>query len=146
MIYNVYILTKDGLSVFHRKYGGLEYDEVLVTGFLSAISSLGRDVSGEEVDEVVLGDKQFISISSENLIFIAYSDKGDKVKKKLFKIKEEFIKNYGDIKSRDKKMSVVNGFGPKLDEIVGSSGETGRLHLPEIRKFFDIFKSKTSSR
>lgn len=34
LIYNVYILTKDGLCVHHRKYSGQEYDEVLVTGFL----------------------------------------------------------------------------------------------------------------
>jgi hypothetical protein len=146
LIYNVYILTKDGLSIFHRKYGGLEYDDALVTGFLSAISSFGRDISGEEIDEIVLEDKQFISTYSENLIFVAYSDKGDKVKKILSKIKEQFIKNYGDIKGEDRKTSVFDDFSPILDEIVGNSGEPGHLHFPEIRKLFDIFKSKTSSK
>jgi hypothetical protein len=38
MIHNVYILRRDGLCVLHRKYGSLEVDENLVSGFLSAFS------------------------------------------------------------------------------------------------------------
>ncbi|MFB0560058.1 MAG: hypothetical protein ACETWM_02315 [Candidatus Lokiarchaeia archaeon] len=145
MIYNIYILTRDGLCVLHRMYGGLEYDEALVTGFLSAISSFSRDISGEEFDLIVLGDKQFVSIPSENLIFVAYSDNGDKVKNILFKIKEEFTNNYGQIDSWEGDIGVVRDFVPVLDEIVGNSGETGILDFTEVRKFFDNIKKKTST-
>lgn len=145
MIYNIYILTRDGLCILHRKYGGLEIDEALVTGFLSAISSFSRDISGEEFDMIVLGDKQFVSIPSENLIFVAYSDNGDKTKNILFKIKDEFINSYSQMDSWDGDKSVVKDFVPVLDEIVGNSGDTGLLDFTEVRKFFDTVKKKTSS-
>lgn len=145
MIYNVYILTKDGLCIHHRKYGSLEYDEELVTGFLGAISSFGRDISGGEIDLIVLGDKQFSSISSKNLIFAAYSDNGDKVKKVLSKIKEEFIKKYGDMDNWSGDKCGVDGFDSILDEIVGNFGEKGHLNFAELGKLFDIFKKKPSS-
>ncbi len=145
LIYNIYILTRDGLCVLHRKYGGLEYDEALVTGFLSAISSFSRDISGEEFDLIVLGDKQFVSIPSENLIFVAYSDNGDKIKNTLLKIKEEFTDNYGHVDSWVGDTSAVRDFVPVLDGIVGNSGETGLLNFTEVRKFFDNIREKTNS-
>ena len=144
LIYNVYILTKDGLCIHHRKYGGSDYDEELVTGFLSTISSFGRNISGGEFDLIVMGNKQFVSISSENLIFAAYSDNGDKIKKQLSKIKEEFIKRFGDTDSWSGESCGVDGFDPVLDGIVGDSGEPGRLNFKEIGKFFDTFKKKPS--
>jgi hypothetical protein len=122
----------------------LDYDEELVTGFLSTISSFGRNISGGEFDRIVMGNKQFVSISSENLIFTALSDNGDKVKKLLTKIKEEFIKRYGDTDSWSEDTCGVDGFDPILDEIVGNSGEPGRLNFKEIGKFFDVFKKKPS--
>jgi len=145
LIYNVYILTRNGLCVLHRKYGGLEYDEALITGFLSAISSFSRDISGEEFDMIVLGDKQFVAIPSENLIFVAYSDNGDKIRDVLLKIKEEFIERYGQLDDWVGDESVASDFIPVLDEIVGNSGETGLLDFSEVRKFFDNVKKKISS-
>lgn len=145
MIYNIYILTKDGLCVLHRKYGGPDYDEALVTGFLSAISSFSRDISGEEFDMIVLGDKQFVSIPSGNLIFVAYSDNGDKIRNILLKIKEQFINNYGRIESWGGDVKEVREFVPVLDDLVGNSGEPGFLDFKEVRKFFDDIKERTSS-
>ncbi len=145
LIYNVYILTRNGLCVLHRKYGGLEYDEALITGFLSTISSFSRDISGEEFDMIVLGDKQFVAIPSENLIFVAYSDNGDKIRDVLLKIKEEFIERYGQLDDWVGDESVASDFIPVLDEIVGNSGETGLLDFSEVRKFFDNVKKKISS-
>lgn len=106
---------------------------------------MGKSISGEEFNTIVLGDKQFVSISSENLIFAAYSDSGDKVKKVLSKIKEEFIKNYGETNSWNEDSCGVDGFDTILDGIVGKSGETGRLNFTEIGKLFDVFKKKPSS-
>ncbi|MEX2725071.1 MAG: hypothetical protein Q6366_002225 [Candidatus Freyarchaeota archaeon] len=145
MIYDLYILTKEGLCVLHRKYGSLNYDETLITGFLSAISSFSRDISGEELELIVMGDKQFVSIPSENMFFVAYSDKGDKLKSTLLRIREEFIKKYGNIGAPTIDKSDINEFITILDKIVGKSGEPGLLDLSDVKKLFDDVKKKIAA-
>nr|MDO8077225.1 hypothetical protein [Candidatus Freyarchaeota archaeon] len=129
MIHNIYILRRDGLCILHRKYGSLEADEDLVSGFLSALTSFGKNISGKEVESVILGDKKFVSIPSEHLIFVSYCDTTDEVKDVLTEIKDAFISSFGSLLWWNGDRDTFKEFLPKLDEIVGERGKEGAFDL-----------------
>jgi hypothetical protein len=140
MIHNIYILQREGLCVLHRKYGSLEADEDLVSGFLSALSSFGKNISGKEVESVIFGDKKFVSIPSENLIFVSYCDTQDDVKNILANIRDDFIKSYGSLQGWNGERSVFEDFIAKLDKIVGEKGKEGIFNLNATEEIMNNLK------
>jgi hypothetical protein len=140
MIHNIYILQRDGLCVLHRKYGSLEADEDLVSGFLSALSSFGKNISGKEVESVIFDDKKFVSITSENLIFVSYCDTKDEVRNMLANIREDFIKSYGSLQGWNGERGCFEGFLGKLDEIVGLKGKEGLFNLSSTEEILNNLK------
>ncbi|WXG40198.1 MAG: hypothetical protein WED07_05145 [Candidatus Freyarchaeum deiterrae] len=140
MIHNIYILQREGLCVLHRKYGSLEADEDLVSGFLSAMTSFGKNISGKEVESVIFGDKKFVSIPSEHLIFVSYCDTGDEVKNVLSNVRDNFIKSYGNLQGWDGERGAFESFLTKLDEIVGSRGKEGIFHSDSTEEILNNLK------
>ncbi|WXG40199.1 MAG: hypothetical protein WED07_05150 [Candidatus Freyarchaeum deiterrae] len=140
MIYDVYILVRDGRCILHRKYGSLEADEDLVSGFLSALSSFGKNISGEEVESINFGDKKFVSIPSEHLIFVSYSDKEDEVGNVLSHVRDDFISYYGPLREWDGERGVFKNFLATLDEIVGAKGKEGIFHLGSTEEILNNLK------
>lgn len=140
MIHNIYILRRDGLCVLHRKYGSLETDEDLVSGFLSALSDFGKNISGKELESVIFSDKKFVSIPSEHLIFVSYSDTEDDVRDVLTGIKDAFIDSYGSILWWAGDRDTFQEFLPKLDEIVGTKGKEGKFDLDEAEEILNKLK------
>nr|MDO8079955.1 hypothetical protein [Candidatus Freyarchaeota archaeon] len=140
MIHNIYILQRDGMCVLHRKYGSLEADEDLVSGFLSALTSFGKTISGKDVESVILGDKKFVSIPSEHLIFVSYCDKEDEVRNMLANIREDFINSYGSLQGWNGERSGFEGFLVKLDKIVGSKGNEGIFNFSETEEILNNLK------
>ncbi len=123
MIHNFYILKKSGECIIHRKYGSLETDENLVSGFLSAMFSFGRNISGRNIESVLLDDKKFVYVCNEEVIFAAYTDRDDMIKDKLEDLCEEFIKAYGALENWDGDRDRFVEFYPKLDTIFGALGK-----------------------
>lgn len=123
MIHNIYILRRDGLCVLHRKYGSLDADEDLVSGFLSALSSFGKNISGKEVESVIFSDKKFVSLPSEHLIFVSYCDTEDDVRNILTGIRDAFTNSYGSLLWWNGDRDAFQEFLPKLDEIVSTIGK-----------------------
>ncbi|MHA1603108.1 MAG: hypothetical protein ACTSWF_00450 [Candidatus Freyarchaeota archaeon] len=143
MIHNFYLLKKSGECVIHRKYGSLETDENLVSGFLSAMFSFGRNISGRNIESVLLDDKKFVYVVNGDVIFAAYTDRNDMVKDKLEELSEEFIKKYGNLENWDGDRDRFADFLPKLDEVFGSSGkEVADNFLNDLIK--QIQEGKTS--
>lgn len=140
MIHNIYILRRDGLCVLHRKYGSLDTDEDLVSGFLSALSDFGKNISGKELESVIFSDKKFVSIPSEHLIFVSYSDTEDDVRDVLTEIKDAFIDSYGTILWWTGDRDTFQEFLPKLDEIVGTRGKEGKFDLNEAEEILNKLK------
>lgn len=123
MIHNFYLLKKSGECVIHRKYGSLETDENLVSGFLSAMFSFGRNISGRNIESVLLDDKKFVYVCTDEIIFAAYTDRDDMIKDKLEGLHEEFIKQYGNLEGWDGDRDKFVEFFPKLDSVFGASGK-----------------------
>ncbi|MHA2061930.1 MAG: hypothetical protein ACW963_06540, partial [Candidatus Sifarchaeia archaeon] len=67
MIHNVYILKVDGTCLIQRKYGSLEVDEALISGFITAINTFAEQIIQRQVDEIVMGDLKFIYSRSTSL-------------------------------------------------------------------------------
>jgi hypothetical protein len=123
MIHNFYLLKKSGECIIHRKYGSLETDENLVTGFLSAIFSFGRNISGCNIESVLMDDKKFIYVINGDAIFAAYTDRDDVVKDKLEELSQEFTKNYGNLENWDGDRDKFVEFLPRLDDVFGVTGK-----------------------
>ncbi|MEM2957522.1 MAG: hypothetical protein QXS27_02640 [Candidatus Jordarchaeaceae archaeon] len=147
MIHNVYILRRDGLCVLHRKYGSLEVDENLVSGFLSAFSDFGKSISGKDLESIVFGDKKFVSLPSENLIIVSYCDAEDNVVNVLKDIRDAFTQSYGSLQWWNGEQGAFQEFLPKLDEIVGRKGEEELDHRNETEQIFnELKKGKISAK
>nr|MDO8079869.1 hypothetical protein [Candidatus Freyarchaeota archaeon] len=123
MIHNFYLLKKSGECIIHRKYGSLETDEHLVSGFLSAMFSFGRSISGCNIESVLLDDKKFIYVIKDDIILAAYTDRDDMVKDKLQDLSQEFTKTYGNLENWDGDRDRFADFQLKLDEIFGETGK-----------------------
>ena len=49
MIHNVYLIkANSGLCLFSRKYGGIDFNEDLIAGFLTALKDFATEVTGGE--------------------------------------------------------------------------------------------------
>ena len=140
MIHNIYILKRDGMCVLHRKYGSLEADEDLVSGFLSALTSFGKTISGKEVESVNFGDKKFVTVPSEHLLFVSYCDKDDEVKNLLAKIRDHFINSYGSLQGWNGERSIFEDFLSKIDKMVGAEGKEGILNFNETEEILNNLK------
>lgn len=159
MIHNFYLFRKSGECVIFRGYGESEMDENLVSGFLSAVFSFGSNISGRNIESVFLKDKKFVFLVINNLILGAYTDRDDSVKDKLEIVRDEFIRDYGNLEDWDGDRDRFVDFSSKLDQIFGSSGREApdtllngfiqkiqngeRLAIKEsLDKWIDSFKEK----
>ncbi|MFB0563156.1 MAG: hypothetical protein ACETWM_18295 [Candidatus Lokiarchaeia archaeon] len=118
----------------------MDTDEDLVSGFLSALSDFGKNISGKELESVIFSDKKFVSIPSEHLIFVSYSDTEDDVRDVLTEIKDAFIDSYGTILWWTGDRDTFQEFLPKLDEIVGTRGKEGKFDLNEAEEILNKLK------
>lgn len=158
MIHNFYLLKKSGECIIHRKYGSLETDEHLVSGFLSAMFSFGRSISGCNIESVLLDDKKFTYVINDDIILAAYTDRDDLVKDKLQALSQEFTETYGNLENWDGNRDRFVDFQQKLDEIFGETGkkapddvlekmmqaiQTGKVSIKEsVDELLDYFKEK----
>ncbi|WXG47253.1 MAG: hypothetical protein WED05_11435 [Candidatus Atabeyarchaeum deiterrae] len=101
-IHNVYIAV-DGVVVFHRVYGSIEKDPVLVSSFLGAIASLSREVTDYgilksiEIPPMKIGATQIMD-SPQVLVAIASSMDFPEfaMSRILGNIGELFLQKYAD--------------------------------------------------
>lgn len=122
MIHNFYLLKKSGQCIIHRKYGSLDTDEHLVSGFLSAMFSFGRSISGCNIESVLLDDKKFVYVIKDDIILAAYTDRDDVIKDKLQDLSQEFTQTYGNLENWDGDRDRFIDFQQKLDAIFGETG------------------------
>lgn len=125
MIRNLFILDESGHSLVSAYFGECHSfgdDDKLVTGFISALHSIGQTLAGHGVDEINLGLLHFVILSERNLLFaIAVQDDSSKAAKvKLAQIADMFLERYGttifDVKESDK-FSMFQSFPEELIQV-----------------------------
>jgi hypothetical protein len=158
LIHNVYILKVDGTCLIQRKYGSLEVDESLISGFITAINTFAEQIIQRQVDEIVMGDLKFIYSRSANLdvIYAVCADSetsSDEIKDIFDQVDEKFIEKYKETFNDDllKDTAIFNEFTPTLDtlvhKLVGEKDEqtTSKGVISMFKKLIHLTSSARSS-
>ena len=121
----MYIIATDGTALLSKKYGSLEVDESLISGFITAINTFAESVIGKKVDEIVMGALKFIYSRSVNLdvIYAVCADSetsSEEIKDIFDQVDEKFIEKYKKTFNDDllKDFTIFNEFIPTLDTLV----------------------------
>jgi GTPase SAR1 family protein len=124
MIRGVYILRRsDGAILFHKSYGTEKLDEVLISGFLVAVSKFSSELGSGELDSIVMRNLKFVYGVFEDTMIIFYVDREDDdqfVREDIRRIASQFLYQYGEeIRAfRDGDMEKFKKFDPELDKII----------------------------
>jgi GTPase SAR1 family protein len=124
MIRGAYILRKnDGTILFHRAYSEEKLDEVLISGFLVAVSRFSSELGSGEIDSIVMKNLKFVYGAFENIMIVFYVDRADDdqfVREDIRKIASQFLWQFGEEIKKLKAIdtSKFQSFVPELDKIV----------------------------
>ena len=101
MIHNFYIIKKNGICVFHRKFGSLEEEPQSIAGFLTAISMFSRATIGEDIKVLATNNFKFIFKADDRFTFISFVDKSDDhedIQQVLENIKSNFYQKFPKVR------------------------------------------------
>jgi small GTP-binding protein len=124
MIRGAYILRRnDGSTLFHKAYSDEKLDEVLVSGFLVAVSRFSSELGSGEMDSILMKNLKFVYGVFEEVMIIFYVDREDDdqfIREDIRKVASQFLWLYGeDLKhSKAIDMGKFKAFGPELDKII----------------------------
>ncbi len=122
MIRNLFVIDGEGNNVVAVNFGechSIGENEKVVSGFISAIQSFSKMVSGEGASEIRLGNLFFVMNNHNDLLFALASDtnKDDENERKLERIMSLFIERYADYLDTDqstKDYTIFDEFGSLL--------------------------------
>lgn len=153
MIYNLFILTKSGITIFYKTYSpeSIIENEVMVAAFFSAMCSFSNNLTGRALDLLRVGDRQFIIKESPDLLLIVLVDNDDSIPDMLEKfdeLEDFFYKHYKKLITKrtfDGNLEPFEGIEPKIDKIILKSPiskTTGGVleTLEEIKKLLNTRK------
>lgn len=131
MIHSILILRRSGEKIYNRNYSEIAWNEILTSGFISALFNFTQELFKADIQDLELGPYRllFESEKDENLIFAAIFDKIDSiinVKENLMNLKEEIYSKY---KVKLKKELIaeedIAGIGDIIDEVINSRLDLG---------------------
>ena len=148
MIHNLYLIHQyTGICLIHRKYGTIEFNQDLVSGFLTALKDFSVEFSKGSGELKVIDMQVFylLLVFEEGVLCTAAADKNDDAKithKALTDIIDRFAAKYGaklDGWSGD--VRIFRGFEPVIDEILkfGRVAEI-KLKIPILKIFEKDFR------
>ena len=102
MLHNVYLIHQiTGICLIHRKYGSIEFNQDLVSGFLTALKDFSVEFSKGSGELKVIDMQIFylMLVFKEGILLTAAADKNDDAKithKALSDIIDKFVGKFGD--------------------------------------------------
>ena len=124
MVRELWITSPDGVCYFHRNIGERKenpMDELLMSGFFSAISNFAFEVTGDKIKKLDFGEAKLLFFSQNNLLFIVRADlnsSDSKIKKKIKILQDLFIKKFRmELENFDGEISSFKIFNKDLDEV-----------------------------
>ncbi|MHC1591519.1 MAG: hypothetical protein ACXQS8_05495 [Candidatus Helarchaeales archaeon] len=133
MIHNAYIImSQSGVCLMARKYGTIDFNEDLISGFLTALKDFAAEVTkGEGVIKVLdMHAYNVVLVFREGLMISAAADKTDDkniAMKAMGEVLDEFLKNY-DLTDWSGNIKIFDSFIPIIDRIL----EKGRVAEVEV--------------
>lgn len=151
MLHNVYLIHQHtGICLIHRKYGSIEFNQDLVSGFLTALKDFSVEFSKGSGELKVIDMQVFylLLVFKEGVLITAAADKNDDAKithKALTDIIDKFVGEFGDqLKKWSGDVRIFRDFDQIIDEILqnGKLAEI-QLKLPILKIFKkDFIKSQ----
>lgn len=142
MINGVYIILSSGVMVYSKSFEdqSLFHDkQFLISGLLSAITSIAQEALRDILKEIILQNQKIIFKSTEHY-FVALITRLDIestfLKKVLEQIVEKFNENY-DVSEFNGKLTGFYNFTPILDEIIEENKTTYMKLHEKYEKIFN---------
>ena len=148
MLHNVYLIHQyTGICLIHRKYGRIEFNQDLVSGFLTALKDFSVEFSKGSGELKVIDMQVFylLLVFKEGVLITAAADKNDDAKithKALTDIIDKFVTKYGDqIENWSGDVRIFRDFDQIIDKILenGKLAEI-QLKLPILKIFKKDFQ------
>ena len=152
ILHNLYLIHQHtGICLIHRKYGSIEFNQDLVSGFLTALKDFSVEFSKGSGELKVIDMQVFylMLVFKEGVLVTAAADKNDDSKithRALSDIIDKFIAEYGDIiKDWKGDVRLFKEFNEAIDEIL-QNGRIAEIQIKiPILKIYkkDFLKSQT---
>lgn len=137
LIHNVYVIdAESGICLLSRKYGSIELDENIVSGYFTAIRSFIGEIaqdSGKPLREkarlIDMGVYDIVYVHSDSVLAVACIDKRDDenvVRRALEDITQRFTSQFeNELREATGEIAIFNNFRSILDEVLidGTVGE-----------------------
>jgi hypothetical protein len=151
ILHNIYLIHQlTGICLIHRKYGTIEFNQDLVSGFLTALKDFSVEFSKGSGELKVIDMQIFylMLVFKEGILITAAADKNDDSKithKALSNIIDKFIEKFGDkIKTWSGDVRIFKDFDKIIDVILekGKIAEI-KLKIPILKIYKkDFLKSR----
>ncbi|MFW9820762.1 MAG: hypothetical protein ACFFE5_14225 [Candidatus Thorarchaeota archaeon] len=148
MLHNVYLIHQyTGICLIHRKYGSIEFNQDLVSGFLTALKDFSVEFSKGSGELKVIDMQVFylLLVFKEGVLITAAADKNDDAKithRALTDIIDKFVDKFGDqLEGWSGDVRIFRDFEQIIDEILqnGKLAEI-QLRLPILKMFKKDFQ------
>ncbi|TXT58272.1 MAG: hypothetical protein BAJALOKI2v1_400003 [Promethearchaeota archaeon] len=152
MIHNIYLIHQHtGICLIHRKYGTIEFNQDLVSGFLTALKDFSVEFSKGSGKLKIIDMQVFylMLVFREGVLVAAAADKNDDAKithKRLNDIIDIFLEQFDDkLDSWSGDVRIFKGFEKKIDKIL-ENGKVAEISLkiPILKIFKKDFKKSQS--
>lgn len=141
ILHNVYLISNfTGICLIHRKYGTIEFNQDLVSGFLTALKDFSVEFSKGSGELKIIDMQIFylLLVFKEGILCTAAADKNDDSKithKTLSDIIDIFLERYGNlIENWSGDVRMFKGFEDVMDEMLKNG------HVAEIQIKIPILK------
>ena len=136
-----------GICLIHRKYGSIEFNQDLVSGFLTALKDFSVEFSKGSGELKVIDMQVFylLLVFKEGVLITAAADKNDDAKithRALTDIIDKFVSEFGDkLKNWSGDVRIFRDFDQVIDEVLrnGKLAEI-QLKLPILKIFKKDFQ------
>ncbi|NVM35481.1 MAG: hypothetical protein HWN81_07785 [Candidatus Lokiarchaeota archaeon] len=148
MLHNVYLIHQHtGICLIHRKYGSIEFNQDLVSGFLTALKDFSVEFSKGSGELKVIDMQIFylLLVFKEGVLITAAADKNDDAKithRALTDIIDKFVSEFGDkLENWSGDVRIFRDFDQVIDEVLrnGRLAEI-QLKLPILKIFKKDFQ------
>jgi len=148
LLHNVYLIHQHtGICLIHRKYGTIEFNQDLVSGFLTALKDFSVEFSKGSGELKVIDMQVFylLLVFKEGVLITAAADKNDDAKithKALTDIIDKFVTEFGDrLESWSGDVRIFRDFDQIIDDVlkIGRLAEV-QLRLPILKIFKKDFQ------
>ena len=136
ILHNVYLISNfTGICLIHRKYGTIEFNQDLVSGFLTALKDFSVEFSKGSGELKVIDMQVFylLLVFKEGVLCTAAADKNDDAKithKALTDIIDKFVVKFGgQLDGWSGDVRIFRDFDQVIDEIL----QNGRIAEVKIR-------------